>query len=481
VAVNVIMPQLGESVVEGTVSRWLKHEGDAVAEFDPIMEVNTDKVDTEIPAPASGTMLKVYVPEGTTVKAGTLLAVIGAPGEALPDGPDGAARPASQAPRASDEPDVRAPSGVSPAVETTRRVVSSAPSAAAPAAPPRDLGFISPVVARLASEHSVDLQQVAGTGRGGRITKKDVLAYLEQRPAAPQTPKVLGEPEVRTAFGDSPSAEEPPPWERPGEGDLFRPTELQFTDRVPGAAEASAPVAPPAQAAPSAPPPAAGDSTLPVAGLRKLIAEHMLRSERTAPHVTTVFEADLSRVLAHQAAHADPFARDGVRLTLTPYFIVAAVAALKAVPLVNSQWGDEQIVLKREINIGMAVALDDGLIVPVVRRADEKSLLGLAREVNDLAQRARARGLKPDEVQGGTFTITNHGVSGSLFATPIINQPQTGILGVGALQKRVVVIDDAIAIRPMVYLTLTFDHRVLDGAVADRFMGELKSALEGWH
>jgi 2-oxoglutarate dehydrogenase E2 component (dihydrolipoamide succinyltransferase) len=214
--------------------------------------------------------------------------------------------------------------------------------------------------------------------------------------------------------------------------------------------------------------------------MRKLIAEHMVRSERTAPHVTTVFEADLSAVLAHLAANKDAFARDGISLTLTAYFVAAAVAGLRAVPLVNSQWGEDKIVLKREINIGLAVALEQGLIVPVIKHAGEKSLQGLAREVNDLARRARAKALKADEVQGGTFTITNHGVSGSLFATPIINQPQTAILGVGVMQKRVVVIGDAIAIRPMVYLTLTFDHRVLDGAVADRFMAELKSTLEDW-
>jgi 2-oxoglutarate dehydrogenase E2 component (dihydrolipoamide succinyltransferase) len=208
----------------------------------------------------------------------------------------------------------------------------------------------------------------------------------------------------------------------------------------------------------------------------------MVRSKHTAPHVTTVFEADLSAVLAHQAAHAAEFARDGVTLTLTPYFVSAAVAALKAVPIVNSQWAEDRILLKREINLGLAVALNDGegLIVPVIRRADEKSLLGLAREVRDLAQRARAKALKPDDVQGGTFTITNHGVSGSLFATPIISQPQSAILGTGAMQKRVVVINDAIAIRPMLYLTLTFDHRVLDGATADRFMRAFKGALEGW-
>jgi 2-oxoglutarate dehydrogenase E2 component (dihydrolipoamide succinyltransferase) len=439
-ATNVIMPQLGESVVEGTVSKWLKREGDPVQEFDPLMEVNTDKVDTEIPAPATGTLLKVLVPEGTTVKAGTLLAVIGQPGEAVAEG---AANGHAAAPAPAPVP---AAPAQSPSVAAKREK--------------RDLGFISPVVAKLAEEHHVDLQQVTGTGSGGRITKKDVLAYVQQRPAAPA-------PEA---------APEVPPWERPGEGDLFRPTELQF-----GAAQAAAPApAPVPSPTAAAAVPAAGDSTLPVEGLRKLIAEHMVRSERTAPHVTTVFEADLSRVVAHQAAHAEQFTRDGVTLTLTAYFVQAAVAALKAVPLVNSQWAEDKIVLKRDLNIGLAVALDDGLIVPVLRRADEKSLLGLAREINDLARRARAKALKPDEVAGGTFTLTNHGVSGSLLATPIINQPQTGILGVGVMQKRVVVINDAIAIRPMVYLTLTFDHRVLDGAIADRFMRVVKETLEAW-
>jgi pyruvate/2-oxoglutarate dehydrogenase complex dihydrolipoamide acyltransferase (E2) component len=454
---EVIMPQLGESVVEGTVSKWLKHEGDRVNEYDPIMEVNTDKVDTEIPAPATGTILKVYVPEGSTVKAGTLLAVIGEPGEAAPEGGNGAARTSDVA-AADRAPEKAANQAATPEVATTGRPEQ------------RDLGFISPVVAKLASEHNIDLHHVEGTGRGGRITKKDVLAYLERQAHA--EPAALEAPEL-------------PPWERPGEGDLFRPTELQFgAAAMPEVAAASAAAAE-AAAAPAGQrerPRAAEPEleSIPVEGMRKLIAEHMVRSERTAPHVTTVFEADLSAVLAHMQANKDAFAREGVSLTLTPYFVAATVAALRAVPLVNSEWAEDRILLKREVNIGVAVALEQGLIVPVIKRAGEKSLLGLAREVSDLARRARAGGLKPDEVSGGTFTITNHGVSGSLFATPIINQPQTGILGVGAMQKRVVVINDAIAIRPMVYLTLTFDHRVLDGAVADNFMARLKAALEEW-
>jgi 2-oxoglutarate dehydrogenase E2 component (dihydrolipoamide succinyltransferase) len=411
---HVIMPQLGESVVEGTVNKWLKQEGESVHEFEPLLEVNTDKVDTEIPAPASGVVLKLLVEAGAVVKAGTPIAVIGQPGEE--------------------------PGAASVSSGNGRR---HEPVAAAAQPRQRELGFISPVVAKLADEYKVDLQQVNGTGLGGRITKKDVLAYVEARGS--------GQP---TAVSIQPSAVSVQPL------------------------AVSAP-------APSLQPPAA-ENFIPVEGMRKLIAEHMVRSKHTSPHVTTVFEADLSRVIAHLEQNQETFARDGVKLTLTAYFISAMVAGLKAVPIVNSQWTDDaaagaaRIVLKREINIGMAVALDEGLIVPVIKRADEKSLLGLAREINDLARRARSKALKADEVQGGTITLTNHGVSGSLFATPIINQPQTAIMGVGAAQKRVVVINDAIAIRAMAYLTLTFDHRVLDGAVADRFMATVKKTLEEW-
>jgi len=415
---QVIMPQLGESVVEGTVTRWLKKEGEPIAEFEALLEVNTDKVDTEVPAPASGRVLRVYVPEGETVRAGTLLAVIGQPGEAVPEAP---ARP------------------------TAAAATAAAPAAArAPERAAGDLGFISPVVAKIAAEHNLDLSRVRGTGQGGRITKKDVLAYLEGAAGAPA---------------------EVAPWETPALGELFRPTEEVFGAKAPAAA-------------PAAP---GGETLVPLDSIRRSVAEHMVRSKHTSPHVTTVMEADLTRVVAHRQAHRATFARDRVDLTFTPYFVAACVAALKAFPLVNSSWSEAGIVLHPAVNIGMAVSLGEkGLIVPVIRDADRKSLLQLASEVNDLAARARNRQLKPDEVQGGTFTITNHGTSGSLFATPIINQPQCGILGVGAIQKRVVVIDDAIAIRPMVYLGLTFDHRILDGASADGFHARVVETLQGW-
>jgi len=426
---HVIMPQLGESVVEGTVSKWLKAEGQPVAEFEPLLEVNTDKVDTEIPSPAGGVLLKVLVPEGTTVQAGTVLAVIGAAGEAVPEA---MAAPAA-APAAAHAP---APRAAAP-------VVAASP---APAEARTDVGFISPVVAKIAAEYNVDLRRVRGTGAGGRITKKDVLDHVRGVAAKPAAAA----------------------WEQPASGELFRPTEEVFG----------------AKPAPPAGGPAPGQ-VVPHDAVRRQIAEHMVRSRRTSPHVTTVMEADLSRVVAHRQAHKELFARDGVDLTFTAYFVAASVAALKAVPWVNASWSDDGIVLHKAVNIGVAVALgEQGLIVPVVKDADQKSLLAIAAALKDLAGRARARQLKPDDVQGGTFTITNHGVSGSLFATPIINQPQAAILGVGKIQKRVVVVEapgaDAFAIRPMVYLTLTFDHRMLDGAVADRFLAAVVERLETW-
>lgn len=450
---NVIMPQLGESVVEGTISRWLVREGDRVEKYAQLLEVSTDKVDTEVPAPISGTVLKIYFPEGATVRAGTVIAVIGQPGEAVPD------RPAVV--------DLHAEPGPEQAAEVP----------AAPAAPPRDLGRISPVVARIAREHNVDLYQVKGTGREGRITKQDVLRYIAARDQAAQAPAPAPAPAAQPA-------EELAPWERPGSGDLFKPTDelpLAEPPKPPAAAEAPTPVAAPVGPA---------EELVPHSRLRRLIAEHMVASKRTSPHVTTVMEADMSAVVAHRAAHKAQFAAQGVNLTFTPYFIQAIVAGLKAVPRANAVWREDGLLLKRRYHIGMAVAVEEGLIVPVIHNADELSLLGLARKVNDLAQRARAGQLKPDEIQGATFTLTNHGTSGSLFATPIINQPNVGILGVGAIQKRAVVIsrghpiepsaEDYIAIRPMAYLSFTFDHRVLDGAAADAFLATVKRALEEW-
>jgi 2-oxoglutarate dehydrogenase E2 component (dihydrolipoamide succinyltransferase) len=447
VATKVIMPQLGESVVEGTVTRWLKQEGEQIKEFDSLLEVNTDKVDTEIPAPASGTVLKIVVPEGETVTAGAVIAWIGAPGEALPDEAGGGPAQPSSTPESAPQP-----AGATPGRD-------------------RDLGFISPVVAKIAREAGVDLAQVKGSGEGGRITKKDVQAFV----AARENPQPQWE-QAQAA------------WETPADGDLFRPTELVFGARPAESSPGTPAQKPSGQAQTPAPGgerqqpagPEAGD-LVPLNPVRKAIAEHMVMSKRTSPHVMTVMEADMSKVLAHRETHKASFERDGANLTLTAYLISAIVGALKAFPLVNSSWSDQGIRLHREINVGMATSLgDEGLIVPVIKGADGLSLLGLARAINDLAGRARARKLKPDEVQGGTFTLTNHGISGSLFAMPIINQPQCAILGAGVVQKRVVVIQDAIAIRPMIYLSLVFDHRILDGAIADRFLAQVVDGLQNW-
>ncbi len=437
-ATKVIMPQLGESVVEGTVTHWFKKEGEPIAEFESLLEVNTDKVDSEIPSPAEGVLLKILAAEGETVKAGTIIAWIGKPGESLGEDAGGGSV------HAVGETALAAEATVPPARSVT-------------AGRDRDLGFISPVVAKLAAEYNLDLTRIQGSGQGGRITKKDVLAYLQG------------------GAKDEP-AQQPAIWETPGEGDLFRPTELMF----PGGAPPSTPPAAPSQPQPA--PPASGSRVVAHSAMRKRIAEHMLLSKRTAPHVTTIMEADLKRVVAHREASKPAFARDGVNLTYTAYFAASAVAALKAFPQVNSSWSDEGLILHGDIHLGIAVSLgEEGLIVPVIRHADGLSLLGLARAINDLAQRARAHRLQPDEVKGGTFSITNHGISGSLFATPIINQPQCGILGVGAVQKRAVVVEgDAIAVRPMVYLSLTFDHRILDGASADGFLAKIAHVLETW-
>lgn len=439
---KVLLPRLGESVDEATISKWLVSEGDEIKEFEPLLEVNTDKVDSEIPSPATGTVLEILVPEGETVQAGTVLAYIGDPGEEIPEDRGNGKAAASKVRQAA--PKESADDEVEKAAQTTR-MPSPAREVAEMPAPGRDrkLGFISPVVSKIASEYNVDLTRVDGTGRAGRITKKDILAYIARQETAPQeapaeatsTWQAAATQEVRTA----PSAK--------------APTKLEV---MPG-------------------------GIIPHTTMRWKIAEHMVMSKRTSPHVTTVMEADLSRVIAHREANKSDYARDGVNLTFTAYFVAACVTGLKAYPMVNSSWKEEGIQIHRDINIGVAASLgEQGLIVPVIKNADRLSLLGMARSINDLARRARERQLEPDEVQGGTLTITNHGVSGSLFATPIISQPQCAILGVGAIQKRVVVIDDAIAIRPMVYISLTFDHRILDGAIADDFLAKVVESLESW-
>lgn len=443
---KVIMPQLGESVVEGTVSRWLKRPGESIAAFEPLLEVSTDKVDTEIPSPAAGVLLKVYVPEGTTVGHGTLLAIIGQPDEALPE----------------DGGEVVAVAAHAPAAPSAAVVTGNADATST---------RYSPVVTRMAAEHRLDLSKLKGTGLGGRVTKKDVETYL----ASPRPePAATAAPEVE-------------PWEQPVGGDLFKPTEEVFAkanaDRL---AAPHVPALPPSSAPapkPAAMPSAGSGELVPHSAMRRVIADHMVRSKlHTAPHVTTLFEIDMHRVWNHWQSNMEPYQKQGVRLTLTAYFVLAMVKGVQAQPTLNSQWTEQGLFVPHAINIGMAVALTEGLIVPVIKHAQDLNLMGAARQVSDLAARARAKQLKPDDTAGGTITLTNHGVSGSLLATPIINQPQSAIVGTGAVQKRVIVLpeSDAIAIRPMMYSTLTFDHRVADGAMGDAFMLAFKQTLEGW-
>jgi 2-oxoglutarate dehydrogenase E2 component (dihydrolipoamide succinyltransferase) len=413
-ATKVLVPLLGEGVEEVTVTKWLKKEGDSVAELEPLLEVNTDKVDTEIPAPASGTVLKIIAAEGAPAKVGTVLAFIGKPGESV----DVAGGPGiGDKSKSMEEPEAEKKAAVVQRQETLTPVQAN-----------KEIGFISPVVARVAAEHGVNLSQVQGTGLHGRITKNDVLNYVQSgRETMDHRPQTM----------------------------VHGPSSMIS--------------------------PALGDQLIKHTVIRKQIAEHMVLSKQTSPHVLTVMEADMSRVVRHRSANKEAFGRDGVNLTFTAYFMLAIVAALKAYPQVNSSWTDEGIRVHKAVNLGMATSLgEEGLIVPVIKNADDLSLLAMARAVNDLASRARAKKLQPDEVKGGTFTLTNHGISGSLFAFPVINQPQSGILGVGAMQKRVVVIDDALAIRPMVYLSFVFDHRILDGASADWFLGKVKETLENW-
>ncbi len=441
---DVVMPQMGESIVEGTLTRWLKKPGEHVERDEPLFEISTDKVDTEIPSPASGVLAEVLVEEGKTVAINTVVARIG-------DGSAAAAAPAAPAAEPALAP---APTpAAAPAAET-------APPPAAPVAPaapraeeeaPEPAGPLSPLVRRLAREHNVDLTQVKGTGAGGRITKQDVEAFIAARQPVP----AAAPPPVSAPAPPSPPAAAPVP-------------------PAPPAVAAAAVAVPPRAEAPKV-------RVEPMTVMRQKIAEHMILSKKTAAHVTTVHRCDMTAVARMRSRYKEEFQqRYGISLTYLPFVARAAAIALRDFPVVNASIEGSNILYHGEINIGIAVALENGLIVPVIRHADEKNVIGLQRSLADLAARARSRQLKPDEVQGGTFSITNFGSFGSLFATPVINQPQVAILGVGAVEKAPVVIDDMIAIRSMCYLALTFDHRLIDGALGDQFVGKVKSVLENW-
>jgi pyruvate dehydrogenase E2 component (dihydrolipoamide acetyltransferase) len=455
-AVDVIMPQMGESIFEGTITKWLKKPGDKVERDEPLFEISTDKVDAEIPAPAAGVLKEIKVNEGQTVPIQTVVAVIDAAGTATTTAPSApakaeapaAAKPAAPAAAKKDSSAVLAESSATPAAAPAAAQTSSA-----------DNGkriHSSPLVRRLARESNVDLSTVSGTGAGGRISKEDIKAAI--------------------AGGGTKSAP---------------------AAAAPSAAPAAAPAAP--GKIPSGPGAPAAQVTIesavprermyfgkytvqPMSTMRQKIAEHMVASKRVSPHVYSVDEADMTNVSIARAKSKNEFeTRYGTKLTFMPFFMRAAVEALRAFPTLNSSIDGTNIVLHTDINLGIAVSLENGLIVPVVKNAEEKNFLGLQRSVNDLAERARSKKLKPEEVQEGTFAITNPGIYGGLMGLAVINQPNVAILGIGAIQKRVMVIDDAIAIRSMVYLTLSYDHRVVDGATAHQFIGKLKSVLEDWN
>jgi 2-oxoglutarate dehydrogenase E2 component (dihydrolipoamide succinyltransferase) len=418
---KVIMPQMGESVAEGTVTKWLKKVGTRVERDEPLFEISTDKVDAEIPAPASGVLTEIVVKENETVPVNTVVGWIDSEVAAVGE----AAAAKVEAPRAAPPAARAAGRPVPPAAPVA---AAPGPAMQAPAPPPAGKVRSSPLVRRIAREHNVDLTQVRGTGLEGRISKKDILAYLAHPAAA--------------------VAAVPGPPQAPAGGRMVftGPTEV-----------------------------------VPMTPMRRQIAEHMVASKRTSAHVSTVFEVEMTRIVELMARQGEEFERGhGLKLTYTPFFVRAVVEAIREFPIVNSSVEGTTIIYRRDMNIGVAVALETGLIVPVIKHADEKNFLGIARAVKDLAERARTKHLSVDDVQGGTFTITNPGVFGGLFGTPIINQPQVAILGVGAIEKRPVVRQDAMAICSMVYLVLTFDHRIIDGALADQFMGRVKALLENW-
>ena len=439
-ATPVVMPQMGESIAEGTIVRWIKKVGDNVERDEPLFEISTDKVDAEIPSPAAGVLTEIKVNAGDTVAVNSVVATIGQAGEVA----------------AASEP-AKPNDGANEAAASTQPQGDGAPSAAPapasrPPAPSESQGVnggerqitkddlrrqkSSPLVRRIAREHNVDITQLTGSGIGGRVTKHDILGYIEAKPAAPQPP-------AAQAAALAPAAAK---------------TEIHVPAYTPGERV----------------------DVQPMSVMRKKIAEHMVLSRRTSAHVHSVFHVNFSKVDQIRRAKKEEYERLGTRLTFMSFIAKAAVDALRRHPVINASIDGDNIVYRKDINLGVAVALENGLIVPVIRGADERNMLGLSRAIADLASRARSKQLRPEDVQGGTFTITNPGTFGAQFGMPIINQPQVAILGVGVIEKRPVVIDDAIAIRTMAYLTLGYDHRLVDGAVADEFMSDVKNQIEGF-
>jgi pyruvate dehydrogenase E2 component (dihydrolipoamide acetyltransferase) len=426
---DVIMPQMGESIFEGTITKWLKKPGDKVQRDEPLFEISTDKVDAEIPAPASGVLQEIKVAEGNTVQVNTIVGTISADGE-------------------SSAPSKSAPAAAPPTPAQKKEAAPAPPPQPAPTPAPaheaqdEDVRS-SPLVRKIAREHNVDLSQVSGTGLGGRITKQDIMAFIEKGPAA--------------------AAPAPSP--------------------APSQASVSAP---PQPSRPAPAPAAIPGEVVPMSQMRKIIAQRMIESRRTSAHVHAMFEVDLTRIVNLRNKLKNSFEqRNGARLTFMPFFVRAAIIALQQFPIVNASLEGDNIRYHRHVNAGIAVALDWGLIVPVLKNADELNFLGLQRGITDLGERARSKKLMPQDVEGSTFTITNPGQFGAVFGLPIINQPNSAIMGVGGISKQPMVVtdkdgNDSIAIRSVVHLTLGYDHRLIDGAVADQFMALVKKTMENW-
>ena len=496
---EVKMPQMGESIAEGTIVKWLKKVGDSVKRDEPLFEISTDKVDAEIPAPSSGVLSEIMVQEGETVAVNTVVAVINGgdgakpaaaakeaptppkeePKQAQPEPPPAAPQAPAALPKEEPKKAQPAPPSVAPKTPAPPPPRSAEPAPqSTPATPPAPSAGdestskeelrrtrSSPLVRKIAEEQGIDISEIEGTGLGGRVTKQDILSFVENRGAGAKAEPAAA-PATPVTTAPAPAA----------------PVTTAPAAAVPAAPRAPQPPrAPAAVQAEAGPQPfAEGDRVEiePMSIMRRRIAERMVESRHISAHVTSFMEVDFSKTSKLRDGLKAEFERDGVKLTFMPFIIKAVIEGIKKWPIVNSSvWGD-QIVYKKDINVGVAVALDWGLIVPVIRGADEKSLLGLARAVNDLGERARKKQLKPDEVQGGTFTITNPGSFGGWAGTPIINQPQVAILGVGVIKKRPVVVDDAIAIRQIGVFGLSFDHRIIDGAVADQFLATLRHVIE---
>jgi 2-oxoglutarate dehydrogenase E2 component (dihydrolipoamide succinyltransferase) len=431
--IDVVMPQMGESIAEGTVVKWLKKPGDKVERDEPLLEISTDKVDAEIPSPASGTLTEILAQEGQTVGVNSVVARIGAEGETAGSSapPPAAAAPPPAPPTQEPAPEP-APE---PAATPEPPPPSEQPSNQTTDEPDQSLDErrrtkSSPLVRKIAQENNVDISKLQGSGVSGRVTKTDILDFIQQpKPATTQQPPATQQPRPQVSFAA-------------GENNRIEPLSV----------------------------------------MRKKIAQHMVLSKQTSAHVTTVFEVDFTNIDKLRRQNKDAYAERGAKLTFLPFVIQAVVAGLREFPIINASMDDASVIYHRDLNIGIAVALEWGLIVPVVKNADEKNILGLSKTINDLGERARTKKLSPDDVQGGTFTITNPGIYGGLFGTPIINQPQVAILGVGGVKKRPVVVEtkdgDFIAIRSMCILSLTFDHRLVDGALADQFMARVKSFIE---